>query len=132
MVVTTHSPQLVAQVDPQDVRIIRRAGTGVEVLGLPPETAKRAAQFRRYVERPFGEIMFARAIVLCDGTSERCTLPILLSAYFDCHPGGLGVSFIDCESMNHQQTKTVVKAAHDLKLPWLVFTDRDGIRGKSA
>ena len=124
-VVTTHSPQLVAQVDPQDVRIIRRAGTGVEVLGLPPETAKRAAQFRRYVERPFGEIMFARAIVLCDGTSERCTLPILLSAYFDCHPGGLGVSFIDCESMNHQQTKTVVKAAHDLKLPWLVFTDRD-------
>ncbi|MCQ3806489.1 MAG: AAA family ATPase [Acidimicrobiaceae bacterium] len=125
-VVTTHSPQLVAQVDPQDVRIIRRSGTGVEVLGLPPETAKRAAQFRRYVERPFGEIMFARAIVLCDGTSERCALPILLSAYFDCHPGGLGVSFIDCESMNHPHTNTVVQAAHDLKLPWLLFTDHDG------
>ena len=124
-VVTTHSPQLVAQVDPQDVRIIRRSGTGVEVLGLPPETAKRAAQFRRYVERPFGEIMFARAIVLCDGTSERCALPILLSGYFDCHPGGLGVSFIDCESMNHRHTNTVVQAAHDLKLPWLLFTDQD-------
>ena len=124
-VVTTHSPQLVAQVDPQDVRIIRRSSTGIEVLGLPPETAKRAAQFRRYVERPFGEIMFARAVVLCDGTSERCTLPILLSAYFGCHPAGLGVSFIDCESMNQEQTGIVIRAAHDLKLPWLVFTDHD-------
>lgn len=124
-VVTTHSPQLVAQVNAQDVRIIRRSGTGIEVLGLPPETAKRAAQFRRYVERPFGEIMFARAVVLCDGTSERCTLPILLSAYFGCHPAGLGVSFIDCESMNQEQTGIVIQAAHDLKLPWLVFTDQD-------
>ena len=124
-VVTTHSPQLVAQVDPQDVRIIRRSVTGIEVLGLPPETAKRAAQFRRYVERPFGEIMFAQAIVLCDGTSERCTLPILLAAYFGCHPAGLGVSFIDCESMTREQTRIVIRAAHDLKLAWLVFADQD-------
>lgn len=124
-VVTTHSPQLVAQIDPQDVRIIRRWGTGIEVLELPPETAKRAAQFRRYVERPFGEIMFARAVVLCDGTSERCTLPILLAAYFGCHPAGLGVSFIDCESMNHEQTGIIIRAAHDLKLPWFIFTDQD-------
>ncbi len=124
-VVSTHSPQLVAQVDPRDVRIFRRSGTDVEVLGLPPETAKRAAQFRRFVERPFGEVMFARAIVLCDGTSERCTLPILLSAYFECHPAGLGVSFIDCESMNGEQTQIIIQAACDLRLPWLAFTDRD-------
>ena len=130
-IVTTHSPQLVAQVDPQDVRIMRRSGTGIEVLWLPPETAKRAAQFRRYVERPFGEIMFARAIVLCDGTSERCTLPILLAAYFGCHPAGLGVSFIDCESMNRDQTAIVIRAAHDLKLPWLAFADHDEA-GESA
>ena len=130
-VVTTHSPQLVAQVDPQDVRIIRRSGADIEVLGLPPETAKRAAQFRRYVERPFGEIMFARAVVLCDGTSERCTLPILLAAYFGCHPAGLGVSFIDCESMNREQTGIIIHAAHDLKLPWLFFTDQDEA-GESA
>ena len=69
--------------------------------------------------------MFARAIVLCDGTSERCTLPILLSAYFECHPAGLGVSFIDCESMNGEQTQIIIQAACDLRLPWLAFTDRD-------
>ncbi len=124
-VVSTHSPQLVAQVDPRDVRIFRRSGPDIEILGLPPETAKHAAQLRRFVERPFGEVMFARAIVLCDGTSERGALPILLSAYFGCHPAGLGVSFIDCESMNREQPGRVIRAAHDLKLPWFAFTDRD-------
>ena len=124
-IVSTHSPQLVAHVDPRSVRILRCSAAGVDVLGLPPETAERVAQFRRYVERPFGEILFARAIVLCDGSTERCTLPILLADYFGCHPAGLGVSFIDCESMNREQTGIIIRAAHDLRLPWLAFTDRD-------
>lgn len=124
-IVSTHSPQLVAHADPRSIRIIRRSTDKTKVIGLPPETAKRVAQFRRYVERPFGEILFARALVLCDGTSERCTLPILLAKHFDCHPGGLGVSFVDCESMNREQTGIIIQAAHELELPWFVFTDND-------
>ena len=100
-------------------------------MSLPPATAKRIAQFRRFVERPFGEIIFARAIVLCDGSTERCVLPILLSACFGCNPAGLGVSFVDCESMNGKQAQTIVDTAHDLKLAWLVFTDNDDA-GRSA
>lgn len=130
-IVSTHSPQLVAHADPRSVRILRCSAAGIDVLGLPPDTAKRVAQFRRFVERPFGEILFARAIVLCDGSTERCTLPILLTAYFECHPAGLGVSFIDCESMNRKQTGIIIRAAHELKLPWLAFTDRD-VAGKLA
>ena len=128
-IVSTHSPQLVAHADPRSVRIIRRSASKTEIVGLPPDTSKRVAQFRRYVERPFGEILFARAIVLCDGTTERCTLPILLAGYFECHPAGLGISFIDCESMNREQTGIIIQAAHDLKLPWLAFTDNDEAGG---
>ena len=99
-IVSTHSSQLVADVDPRCVRLLRRSGESIRVLGLPPETAKRIAQFRRFVERPFGEIIFARAIVLCDGNTERCVLPVLLYGHFGRNPAGLGVSFVDCESMN--------------------------------
>lgn len=124
-IISTHSSQLVADADPRSVRLLRRAKGTVKVLSLPPETAKQTQQFRRYVERPFGEIIFARAIVLCDGSTERYVLPVLLSNHFDCNPAGLGVSFIDCESMNQDQTKIIIRAAHDLELPWLVFTDND-------
>ena len=129
-IVSTHSSQLVADADPRSVRLLRRSPDSISVLGLPPATAKRAAQFRRYVERPFGEVVFARAIVLCDGSTERCVLPILLSGH-GCPPSGLGVSFIDCESMNQKQTETIVQAAHDLQLPWLIYSDNDEA-GRSA
>lgn len=124
-IVSTHSPQLVAYVDPQFVRIVRRSRNSIRVLKLPPETAKEIGQFRRYVERPFGEILFAKAIVLCDGSTERCVLPILLDRYLNRHPAGLGISFIDCESMNREQSRFIVQAAHNLELPWVLFTDRD-------
>lgn len=131
-IVSTHSSQLVSHIDPRSVRIIRRLQNSVKVLGLPPETAKKIAQFRRFVERPFGEIIFAKAIVLCDGSTERCVLPVLLYSYFERHPAGLGVSFVDCESMNRdQQTNAVVKAAHELDIKWVVFADNDD-KGISA
>ena len=124
-VVSTHSSQLVADADPRSVRLIRRSMGSMNVLTLPPATARRAQQFRRYVERPFGEILFARAVVFCDGSTERYVLPALLASYFQCNPSGLGVSFVDCESMNQDQTGILIQAAHDLALPWIVFADND-------
>lgn len=63
--------------------------------------------------------------MLCDGSTERYVLPALLSGHFKCDPAGLGISFVDCESMNKPHTSSVIRAAHDLELPWLAFTDRD-------
>ena len=123
--VSTHSSQLVTDADPRSIRLIRRSAETISVLGLPTETARQIAQFRRFVERPFGEIIFARAIVLCDGSTERYVLPILLSGHFGCNPAGLGVSFVDCESMNKPHTQMIIRAAHNLQLPWLAFTDND-------
>ena len=124
-IISTHSSQLVADADPRSVRLIRRSTGSMKVFNLPPDTAKHAQQFRRYVERPFGEIIFARAVVFCDGSTERYVLPVLLASHFDCNPAGLGISFVDCESMNRQQTTTIVQAVHNLALPWFMFTDND-------
>lgn len=130
-IVSTHSPQLVVHANPQSVRIIRRSAESIRARGLPPETAKRVAQFRKYVERPFGEILFARAVVFGDGSTERCALPALLYGYFGCHPAGLGVSFFDCESMDQNQTKIIIYAAHDLGIKWLLFVDKDASGSKA-
>lgn len=123
--VTTHSPQLVAELPPGDVRVIRRTKDGTRALGLPPTTAKKVAQFRRFVERPHGEIFFARLVILGDGTSERNALPVLLAKELDADPAGLGVTFIDCESMGDPKAAKALEALHDLQTPWLIFADND-------
>lgn len=124
-VVTTHSPQLVAELPPGDVRLIRRTTAGMRVLSLPPATAKKIAQFRKFVERPLGEIFFARLVVFGDGASERNALPVLLAPRLGGHPAGMGITFIDCESMEGPKLAKVVEALHELETAWLVFADND-------
>ena len=123
--VTTHSAQLVAELVPSDVRVIRRTGSGTRALGLPLATAKRIAQFRRFVERPHGEIFFARLVVFGDGTSERNALPVLLAPILGSDPAALGVTFVDCEGMGDPKVARAIEALHHLETPWLVFADND-------
>jgi putative ATP-dependent endonuclease of OLD family len=123
--VTTHSSQLVAELPPGDVRVIRRTRGGTHALGLPDATAKKIAQFRRFVERPHGEIFFARLVVFGDGTSERNALPVLVAPLLGGDPAGLGVTFVDCESMNDPKVGKAIEALHHLETPWLVFADND-------
>jgi putative ATP-dependent endonuclease of OLD family len=123
--ITTHSPQLVAEVAPQSVRLVRRSTTGTSILSLPPETAKQMAQFRRFVERPLGEIFFARLVVFGDGTTERNTLPVLLAPLLGCDPGGMGITFVDTEGMEHPKVSKVIEALEALQIPWLVYADND-------
>ncbi len=130
-VVTTHSPQLVAEVDPQDVRLVRRTQDGTKFLRLPPETAKKIAQFKRFVERPLGEIFFARLVVFGDGTGERCALPVLLEPGLGAQPAGMGITFIDCENMDDPKLGKVIEALEALEIPWLLFLDNDD-SGKKA
>lgn len=125
-VVATHSTHLVAESSPELVRLVRRSPKGTRILRLAPEAAKKIAQFRRFIERPFGEIFFARLVVFVDGTSERNTLPILLKPVLQCDVGGLGVTFIDCQSMvDDERLQRLVDALHAVEIAWLMFVDND-------
>jgi putative ATP-dependent endonuclease of OLD family len=124
--ITTHSPQLVAEVAPRSVRLVRRSRVGTSIVSLPPQTAKKIAQFRRFVERPLGEIFFARLVVFGDGTAERNTLPVLLAPLLGCDPGGMGITFVDTEGMEDPKVSKVIEALEDLQIPWLVYADNDG------
>ena len=125
-IVATHSTHLVAESSPEIVRLVRRSPDGSRILRLPPDDAKRIAQFRRFIERPFGEIFFARLVVFVDGTSERNALPILLKPVLGCDVGGLGVTFVDCESMvEDRRLQRLVDALHAIEIGWLMFVDND-------
>jgi len=139
VIASTHSSHLVSAVDPRSIRLIRQDGGTTTVVDLgpvrtPDETTPRALRpgthaeemekLKRMVERPFGELLFASAIVIGDGATERAFLPLVLR-----HALGKrahGVCVIDPESMAGSVAVAAVKFAKLIDVPWVLFSDSDG------
>lgn len=139
IVASTHSSHLVSAVDPRSIRLIRQDGGTSVVVDLgpvraPDETTHRALRpsthaaemekLKRLVERPFGELLFASAIVIGDGATERAFLPLVIR-----HALGKkahGVCVIDPESMAGPLAHAAVKFAKLVDIPWVLFSDSDG------
>ena len=80
-------------------------------------------KLRRQVERPFGELLFANAIVIGDGATERAFLPVMLRHALG--PKAEGVTVVDPGSMGHPLAAAVVKFAYLVEIPWFLFADSD-------
>ena len=138
VVVSTHSSHLVTTIDPRAIRLIRQLEETSTVIDLGPARSDEEATHRalrprthvvemerlkRLVERPFGEVLFASAIVLGDGATERSFLPIVIRHAL----GGRahGVCVIDPGSMNSPLAVAAVKFANLISAPWFLFSDTD-------
>ena len=93
VVASTHSGQVVTASDPRAIRLLREDGGSLAVVDLGPAASdapgtprpfrpshhtEEMEKLKRLAERPFGEILFASAIVVGDGATERGFLPPVL------------------------------------------------------
>ncbi|MGI8755212.1 MAG: ATP-dependent nuclease [Acidimicrobiales bacterium] len=139
VVASTHSSHLVTAIDPRSIRLIRTYGETTTVVDLGPAidgngTTHRALRpsthaaemekLKRLVERPFGELLFASAIVIGDGATERAFLPIVLR--HGLRAKSHGVCVIDPESTKSALAIAAVKFAKLVDVPWVLFSDSDG------
>lgn len=138
VVASTHSGHVVTATDPQGIRLLRENGGALLVVDLGPAAseapgtprpfrprrhAEEMEKLKRLAERPFGEILFASAIVVGDGATERGFLPPLLR-----HALGTkahGVCVVDPESMSTPTALAVAKFANAIGVPLFVFADSD-------
>jgi putative ATP-dependent endonuclease of OLD family len=139
-VVSTHSSHLVSMVEPAALRMLQPAGDQLRVAGFTVGGAKGFAdhaeylmeieKIRRLVERPFGELVFASAVVIGDGATERALLPPLIRHTLGTSSSGICV--VDPGSMNTPHAAAVVKFANRVDIPWLLFSDADVAGVKAA
>jgi len=94
VIVSTHSPYLAAIAKNRDIRGLKRAGDNVKILLLPELEPEDQRRLHREVIHSRGEILFSKAIVLCEGETEEQALPLLFKTYFECHPFELGINFV--------------------------------------
>ena len=139
VIATTHSPLLAASVTPGSLLLVRHASGGERRIiwfgpaehdedddrrtKKPSFYASEMQKLTRLAERPFGELLFASAIVIGDGATERAFLPPVLREAL----GALahGISVIDSAGMNDQLVRAVIKFARHADVPLVVFADGD-------
>lgn len=143
IIASTHSSHLVTSIEPRCIRLLRQDANNTTLIDLGPAPSDSEARHRalrpdthveemeklkRLVERPFGELLFASAVVMGDGATERAFLPPVIR-----HALGhraQGVCVIDPGSLGSDLAHAAVKFAKLAKIPWLLFCDSD-IQGQT-
>jgi len=134
-IVSTHSSHLVSMVDPLAIRVLNPTSDALSCVSFRgPEGASGAIddsavflmeieKIKRLIERPFGELLFASAVVIGDGATERALLPPLIRHALGASSSGICV--VDPGSMNQPASNAVVKFAQRIGIPWYLFSDSD-------
>jgi putative ATP-dependent endonuclease of OLD family len=138
VIVSTHSAHLATVSEPRSLRLLQQRDGSLRAVDLRPaetddlanERARRPSlhveemeKLRRLVERPFGELLFASAVVLGDGATERSLIPPLARHRMGARAHGLCV--VDPGSMGSEHAVAVIKFANLVGLPWILLADAD-------
>lgn len=122
-IVSTHSPSIVAQSILADtIHFSKRDGktlatqykTGENRVGDEPKIFREVINTR-------AEVLFASAVILCEGITEELALPMFFREYFECAPFALGVSIVNIGGKDNYSP--FLSLANDFDIPWLIFSD---------
>lgn len=135
VIVSTHSSHLVTVAPVGSLRLVRSLGKHTSVQDFTPVDSEKTTpaalrvdvarleweKIRKYVERPFGEVLFASVIVIGDGASERGFLPEIVRHSLGVNAAGVCV--VDPQAAS--QAPAMVKFAEAAGIPCIAFMDSD-------
>lgn len=124
VIVSTHSPYFTAMSDITHVRSLKKVPHGIVAAKLEyPVSANEKKILAREILARRGEILFSRALILCEGMTEEQVIP----AMFEVFSGGLSLFDlgISCISVGGKSYAPFVKLACSLKIPTFIVSDND-------
>lgn len=77
-IVTSHSPYVIEQFEPEDIVMLHREGAGT-LIGTRPDSGGFKPKNYRAQRRQFAEAILARAVVVTEGSTESALLPVASS-----------------------------------------------------
>jgi putative ATP-dependent endonuclease of the OLD family len=122
--VASHSPSILARVEPDQVRHLRlipnRRTAVVNCIQMPLDD-ESAAKFLKQAVRAYPELYFARFVVLGEGASQEVILPKLVEAI------GLQIdrSFVAIVPLGGRHTNHLWRLLRDLGIPFATLLDLD-------
>ena len=121
-VVSTHSPSIVSQCALADaIYFSKRDGktTAIRYKSSVEDDNQDEMIFREVINTR-ADLLFASAVVLCEGITEELALPIYFYKCFGCAPYSLGVSIISTGGQKYLPYLSLIK---NFNIPWFIFSD---------
>nr|WP_286198503.1 TOPRIM nucleotidyl transferase/hydrolase domain-containing protein [Salinisphaera sp. G21_0] len=123
-VISSHSPSILARIQPTQVRHFRLASgpntTVVRQLALPDD-GNEAAKYIQQAVKAYPELYFAKVVVLGEGASEEVILPAISEA--------MGVpidkSFVAMVPLGGRHVNHMWRLLTDLEIPFVTLLDLD-------
>ncbi|MBZ5720698.1 MAG: AAA family ATPase [Acidobacteriia bacterium] len=70
--VTSHSPYLIERFDPSQIQILRKDQNGIlTASSIPGSSVLKGKTYRRHARRGLAEAMLGRAVIVCEGITEK-------------------------------------------------------------
>jgi putative ATP-dependent endonuclease of OLD family len=126
--ISTHSGDLLSEVDVHSVRRLARIEGGVMAYRVPPMLldAEETRKFNYHVRRSRGELLFARCWLLVEGETEAWIYPAAARALsMKLHREGIRVV-----EYSQSDVGLLAKVANALGIPWYCVVDDDSGRAK--
>lgn len=86
IIVTSHSPYVIEEFEPEDIVMLNRKGPG-SLLGTRPEASGFKPKAYRSQRRQFAEAILARGVIVVEGSTEASMLPVASSILEQEIPG---------------------------------------------
>ena len=124
VLVSTHSPYLCAMADISDIRSLSRTSASVEIRSVScPMTPEDKKVLAREIMSKRGELLFASALLLCEGITEEQVIPGMFQI---AHGRQLYDAGVSCVSVGGKNYTPFVKLACSLGIPVFIVSDNDG------
>ena len=121
-IISTHSPSVVAQANLKDLIHFEKINgkTSAHSFNATEYTQEEINRIKREVTSSRGELLFSKAIVLCEGITEEQALPIYFGEYYGIAPEFCGVNIIGIGGQNY---KTFLSLIKNFNIRWYIFSD---------
>jgi len=126
--ISTHSGDLLSEVDVHSVRRLARSEGGVRAYRVPPSllNAEETRKFNYHVRRSRGELLFARCWLLVEGETEAWIYPAAARA-LSMKLNREGIRVVE---YSQSDVGLLAKVANSLGIPWFCVVDDDSGRAK--
>lgn len=121
-IISTHSPSIVAQANLTELIHFEKINgqTIAHSFNGDNYTQEEKNRIKREVISSRGELLFSKAIVLCEGITEEQALPVYFRQKFKIEPAFCGVNIIGIGGQNY---KTFLSLIKDFNIKWFIFSD---------
>jgi putative ATP-dependent endonuclease of OLD family len=122
-IVSTHSPSIVAQSNLEDAVYFSKRDGKTSAIRYKADNSKDnvGLMIFREVINTRADVLFASAVVLCEGITEELALPVYFQSYFECAPFSLGVSIVNTGGKD--KYRPFLSLIKDFDIPWFIFSD---------